>query len=213
MHGATPLLLLTQDDCLWQHWDTLGKRQWLLERGRELADLDRWHQQGQPLAVIDTSLSGLPAWQDASWRSRLRGAKTVIASDRPSDEEGIQVMIAGALGYCHAYAPATTLAHVLDTVTTGAVWMGVSLVSRLLRQIDALVPAPVHWHHAALTEREGVIARHVAQGESNSQIASALGISERTVKAHLTAIFEKLNLTDRLQLALLVHGIKAHSVS
>ena len=46
-----------------------------------------------------------------------------------------------------------------------------------------------------------------ANGASNQAIATDCGISERTVKAHLTAVFEKLNLTDRLQLALRVHGI------
>jgi len=40
-----------------------------------------------------------------------------------------------------------------------------------------------------------------------------MGISERTVKAHLTSIFEKLDVADRLQLALLVHGIKTFSTS
>jgi DNA-binding NarL/FixJ family response regulator len=41
-----------------------------------------------------------------------------------------------------------------------------------------------------------------------SAIADALGITERTVKAHLKAVFEKLEVTDRLQLALRVHGVR-----
>ncbi len=44
----------------------------------------------------------------------------------------------------------------------------------------------------------------VAQGASNKHIARAMNISDRTVKAHLTAIFEKLGISDRLQLALYV---------
>ena len=53
------------------------------------------------------------------------------------------------------------------------------------------------------------MARYAASGQSNAQIADALGITERTVKAHLSAVFEKLEVTDRLQLALRVHGISA----
>jgi len=207
MNAPTPFLLLTQDDFLWQHWHALDSQHWLPERGHVLAELHRWGQQGHTLAVIDTGLPDLPAWQAASWQPLLHGVRTVVASARPSDEEGLQAMIAGALGYCHAYAPAVTLTHVLDSVTTGSVWMGTSLVNRLLRQVNTLTPASIHWKHEALTERERVIALHVSKGEPNGKIAAAMGVSERTVKAHLTSIFEKLKITDRLQLALLVHGI------
>jgi len=150
--------------------------------------------------------------------------QAVIASVRPSDDEGMQAMFCGARGYCHAYAPAATWAQVLHAITTGSVWMGASLVARLLRQVNALAHSSRNasentfentshrWHHDALSEREHTIARRVAQGEANGKIAAALGISERTVKAHLTAIFEKLGVADRLQLALRVHGVYSPAV-
>jgi len=218
-HAATPVLLLTQDDFLWQHWCTLGSQQWLPARGRELADLRRWREQGRALAIIDIGVPGLPDWQAAhAWRPLLASMQVVAASVRPTDAEGMQAMIAGAVGYCHAYAPVTTWDRVLQAVINGSVWMGASLVSRLLRQVDARACASVlngqdrttpHWHHNALSEREHTVAQRVAEGESNSAIAAALGISERTVKAHLTSIFDKLGIHDRLQLALRVHGITA----
>jgi len=217
-HAATPVLLLTQDDFLWQHWCALGAQQWLPARGRELADLRRWREQGRALAIIDIGVPGLPDWQAQTWRSLLTDMQVVAASVRPVDTEGMQAMIAGAVGYCHAYAPVTTWDRVLHAVVNGSVWMGASLVSRLLRQVDARACASVlnrqdrtttHWHHNALSEREHAVAQRVAEGESNSAIAAALGISERTVKAHLTSIFDKLGIHDRLQLALRVHGITA----
>ena len=64
-----------------------------------------------------------------------------------------------------------------------------------------------------LTDREITVARYAASGQANAQIAEALGITERTVKAHLSAVFEKLGVSDRLQLALLVHGISAPTES
>jgi DNA-binding NarL/FixJ family response regulator len=66
--------------------------------------------------------------------------------------------------------------------------------------------ADTEWS-GGLTQREREVAVLAANGASNQAIATDCGISERTVKAHLTAVFEKLNLTDRLQLALRVHGI------
>jgi DNA-binding NarL/FixJ family response regulator len=61
---------------------------------------------------------------------------------------------------------------------------------------------------ALLSEREAQVARLVAAGFSNREIADRLAITERTVKAHLTAIFEKLGLRDRLQLSLRINGLK-----
>jgi len=59
---------------------------------------------------------------------------------------------------------------------------------------------------ANLTRREHEIATLVGNGESNKQIAQHLAITERTVKAHLTEIFRKLDVADRLKLALIVTG-------
>jgi len=59
-----------------------------------------------------------------------------------------------------------------------------------------------------LSEREVQVARLIANGASNKEIADRLVITERTVKAHLTAIFEKLGVRDRLQLSLRVNGVR-----
>jgi DNA-binding NarL/FixJ family response regulator len=57
-----------------------------------------------------------------------------------------------------------------------------------------------------LTRREQEVARAVANGSSNKEVARQLGITERTVKAHIGAVFQKLNARDRLHLALIVNG-------
>ena len=67
--------------------------------------------------------------------------------------------------------------------------------------VTAAEPAPTP---AVLSPRERQIASAVAEGMSNRDIAAALGITEQTVKNHLTAIFTKMKVTSRLQLALSV---------
>ena len=202
----TPVLLITHDDLLWQQWRNLDTQRWLPARGRSLADLTRWREQGRTLAVLDCDLPRLPSWQDPVWAATLAGLDVVVASPSPNDEQGTQILGAGAHGYCHAYAPPKALSQALEVVATGGIWMGRSLVSRLLKLVEERNQPVAGWSRS-LTEREEVVARRAASGQANAQIASALGITERTVKAHLSAVFEKLSVSDRLQLALLVHGI------
>ena len=57
-----------------------------------------------------------------------------------------------------------------------------------------------------LTKRERQVAQAVADGLSNREIAERLSISERTVKARLTSVFQKVDVRDRVQLALLLRG-------
>jgi DNA-binding NarL/FixJ family response regulator len=142
-------------------------------------------------------------------RGRLAESIIIVLSDTPSDEEALSCFAAGARGYCNTHAVAELLHRVADVVAQGGLWIGETLMQRLL-QGTARIPLPPRegaipdWA-ALLTERERQVARAVAEGASNKEIARRLDITERTVKAHTGAIFEKLQVRDRLQLSLLVN--------
>jgi DNA-binding NarL/FixJ family response regulator len=91
------------------------------------------------------------------------------------------------------------------------VWIGQQLMQQLIQRANSAMPVnkpvPTHWTEQ-LTSREREIASLAAHGATNAVIAAQCDITERTVKAHLSAVFEKLSVTDRLQLALKVHGIQ-----
>jgi DNA-binding NarL/FixJ family response regulator len=113
---------------------------------------------------------------------------------------------------------------VLDAVSQGQVWVRSSFLPTLIEELskqakqninvppDAVSGTnpkvqPTLKHEdplSVLTHREREIAALVGQGECNKRIAQCLQISEQTVKAHLTVIFRKLNVTDRVHLALQV---------
>ncbi|WP_265947899.1 response regulator transcription factor [Dechloromonas sp. A34] len=96
-------------------------------------------------------------------------------------------------------------------VDNGGLWIGQALLSKLVGSTSRILgqqPRPPRDDWAKLlSERECQVARLVAGGASNKEIANQLEISERTVKAHLTSIFEKLSLRDRLQLSLKINGL------
>lgn len=206
MQQAVSVLMLTKDDYLWQHWNQLDATRWSAVRGQGIEELEKWQGDEGAIVLVDHALK---LWQDARWAKAMRGKHIVVGSLTPSDAEGQAVLLAGARGYVHAYAPIATLQRVLEHVQAGEVWIGESLLSRLLSTISRQLPESnsVAWQ-AGLTAREVEVAQRAALGHGNQLIADDLNISERTVRAHLSSVFEKLDVADRLMLTLKVHGLR-----
>ncbi len=157
--------------------------------------------------------TGYPLWLDVV-AQLLQGEarRVVVMSATPDQTEGLRAINAGAKGYCHLYAVPELLREVASVVEQGGLWVGPELVERIVAATRALLarspaadqlPAP---DLSSLSAREAEVAQAVAAGKSNREVAEQLFISERTVKAHLGAVFEKLGVRDRLQLALRLSG-------
>jgi DNA-binding NarL/FixJ family response regulator len=136
----------------------------------------------------------------------------VAISDVPADQQGLAALGAGVVGYCNGHAAPAVLRLVADTVRNGGLWVGQSLLQRLLAGIAhaaaaKFIPPELSAWASGLTEREIEVARAAASGLGNKEIASQLDITERTVKARLGSVFDKLKLRDRMHLTLLVNGI------
>lgn len=183
-----------------------------------------------PHAMIVSKLNGLPGLNQSGivW-CRLRvgdelakilagiddlaaGHPVVVLSDEPDERLIMQALAAGAAGCCNSRAAPEVLRQVALVVSNGGLWVGQSLLQRLvgstaksLGQRQNLAKND-EWG-GQLSERERQVAKLVAGGLSNKEIAEQLKIAERTVKAHMTAIFEKLGLRDRLQLSLRINGL------
>lgn len=142
----------------------------------------------------------------AQARQQLPEARVVALSDTPSDEQALALMERGAVGYCHSHAGAAMLQQVATVVGNEGLWVGPNLLSRMIRaSMASMQPLPGHPPQlSGLSVRELEVARAVAQGSNNKEIARQLSITERTVKAHLSAIFLKLGVRDRLHLALVM---------
>lgn len=137
---------------------------------------------------------------------------TVVLCDAPEDEHRLQALRAGTAGCCNTHAAPEVLRQVALVVENGGLWVGQSLLQQLIgNTARILAQRPVDRKDTAweslLSVREAQVARLVASGASNKEIAQRLSIGERTVKAHLGAIFDKLAVRDRLQLSLRVNGL------
>jgi DNA-binding NarL/FixJ family response regulator len=209
MNDSGYLVFISHDAGLRKHWESaFGSSHSLFLT--QLSALPACDLPSQATLWLDTELPQLPAWGDAFWRTQLQQHRIVCASSNPKDANAIAALDIGCSAYCQAFAPAETLQQIQKVVAAGQIWVGLALMQQLLSHANRVASqrpaAPDGWS-AILTAREREVAMQVAQGASNKAIANKCSISERTVKAHLAAIFEKMQLTDRLQVALRVHGI------
>lgn len=153
---------------------------------------------------------GVPvAAQITQVRHALTPAPMVVMADCPSDEEALEAFDAGVSGYVNSHAAPCVLESVAETVAQQGLWVGPSLMRRLLTAVASAPPratSPRNDWQQPLTPREIEVAHAVAAGAVNKEIARQCDITERTVKAHVSSVLEKLHLRDRLHLALVVNG-------
>jgi DNA-binding NarL/FixJ family response regulator len=122
-------------------------------------------------------------------------ARTIVFTVFDTDERIIAAVEAGAAGYLLKGAPRGDVFAAVRAVASGSSLLAPVAVSAVLRRVrgeTAPVPAT-----PALTPRERGVLQQLAHGLGNKQIAAALGISERTVKFHVSAIFAKLGASNR----------------
>ncbi|MEQ1766293.1 MAG: response regulator transcription factor [Methylotenera sp.] len=140
---------------------------------------------------------------------QYENAKIVVLANVPNQAESIHALRLGAMGYCHAYIAPQVLKEIKKVISHGGLWLGQDILQSLIEVSTKLTgnqPEYVDGLLTKLTHREQEVALQAAKGLSNKEIARILGISERTVKAHLAATFERLGAKDRLQLALMLNS-------
>jgi NarL family two-component system response regulator LiaR len=137
-----------------------------------------------------------------------------IVSERPTirvialtsfldDDKLFPAVRAGAAGYLLKDVEPSELVRAIRTVHAGEGLLHPAVAARLMDEVAA---AGAHEAADKLTPREREVVGLIARGLSNKRIALELGISEKTVKTHVSSILGKLGLTDRTQVAL--HAVR-----
>ena len=126
-----------------------------------------------------------------------------ICADVPDIREMLECVRLGAKAYCNSHMATAHYRQMLDLLANGQSWFPPQMLEQTFKLAQqAVKPAGETPALNMLTGREKEIALAVADGKSNRQIAVSLEISEPTVKSHLTSIFKKLDLKDRVGLVL-----------
>lgn len=130
--------------------------------------------------------------------------RVIVLTMYRQDRYVFEAIKAGARGYMLKDAGAADLIAAIRRVAAGETLLNAELAASILEEFRTTVRMPVPEGHRLreLTDREEEILRHLAQGASNLEIASALDVSEKTIRNRLTEIFAKLRLNNRTQAAL-----------
>lgn len=201
----TPVLLLSPDEEVRQQWLKISADTWDTQTAKTLTEAQHWVKTQAGLVVVDAVMVDVT---NTDWQQFFHSTNALVGGLAPNDSQGKNMILAGAKGYFHSYSPVSAMNTMLNHVNNGHIWIGQDLLSRLLSQVSSKLPRMTSSWQKDLTPREIEVAQRVALGHANQLIADDLQISERTVRAHLSSVFEKLDVNDRLMLTLVVHGVR-----
>jgi len=132
-------------------------------------------------------------------------ARVLILTTFDLDEYVYEALRAGASGFVLKDDPPEQLIAAVRTVAAGDALLSPAVTRRVIRQFTRRARSAPPKGVDELTDRERDIFRLIAEGLSNPEIAQRLYISETTVKTHVTHLFQKLDVRDRVQAVVLAH--------
>lgn len=163
------------------------------------------------LLLLDHELHGLDGANGTACLKRLfPETRIIISGNSLSDDVEWELFKIGVRGCCRSDIDPQFLKGIVVAVQQGELWIRRTLTYRLLDELKTVATGKHRVYRAelelldSLTQREYEIAVRAGNGENNKQISQGLEITERTVKAHLTEIFRKLGIADRLKLVLVL---------
>lgn len=208
------------DDAVWDHWKSVIAPEWELVRLSDSSEVVACLEREEGLVAF--CFVYLPEQdfttyveQTVTLKRTFPDMKLIAFPNKSSQEAAFRLFSQGLNGLCNPYIGKEQLSLVLSVVEAGEIWGGRAFIESLI-QHAAAADNPLLSESTSneveeacqrlqpLTKREKDVAEQVAKGLNNKQIASAMNITDRTVKAHMTAIFKKTDTRDRLALALLV---------
>ena len=132
------------------------------------------------------------------------GPRALVFTAYDTDERVFGALEAGAAGYLLKGARRDEIARAIRAVAAGGSYLEPRVAARVVAHVGGARPGG-----SRLSARERDVLHLVAAGQSNKQIARALGIAERTVKFHVTSLFHKLGADNRAQAVALAaeHGL------
>jgi DNA-binding NarL/FixJ family response regulator len=177
------------------------------EAGTGTTAVERARDLDPDVVMMDIQMPGMDG---ITATRQLRDCKVLILTTFGSQEHVAQALQAGASGFLLKDATPEQLVHAVRVIASGEALLDPAITRALIqRALPALATSTTPPRFEALSERETQVLRLLAQGMSNAEIATALVVTEATVKTHVSRLLTKLDLRDRVQavVAAYQHGL------
>jgi DNA-binding NarL/FixJ family response regulator len=142
-------------------------------------------------------------------RSRREPPEIIILTTFDTDEHILRAMRAGASGFLLKHTPPAEIVRAIRLVAAGEPMLSPSVLRQVMSQVAKAGAdprrAPARQALDRLSDNERAVAKLIGQGRTNAEISRELLVSVATVKAYVSRLLTKLELNNRVQVALLVH--------
>lgn len=158
--------------------------------GQEAVEL--FHEHRPDLVLMDLRMPGMSGVEaTVAMRERFPEARIIVLTTYDGDENIYRALQAGARAYLLKDIPRNEFLEDIRAVHSGAYCIPPAVAARLAQRMP----------HPDLSSRELEVLKLIVEGMSNKEIASALSVTESTIKNHVNSILNKLNVRDRTQAA------------
>lgn len=155
------------------------------------------------LLIIDISTINNDLEEFILFAQSISSCKAIfVLSLTPSFTEGSYLLSLGVQGYGNLYMQPIHMLEAIEVIHRGDIWLYPHFVQQMIKSFTQKNSIENIELLQLLSKKEKEVANLVKDGLSNKEIALRLDIKERTIKAHLTSIYDKLKVKDRLTLAL-----------
>ncbi|BAI75343.1 two-component response regulator (plasmid) [Azospirillum sp. B510] len=173
----------------------------------ELLDMAASKDEAYDLVLTDLRMPGWPGFSGIGMlRDRQPNAKVVVVSASEAQSDVREALENGAAGYIPKSSSVKIMLSALDLIFSGGVYVPATVLREGAepdqRSGGGVIPPTDPQLEQLLTQRQREVLDRLREGKSNKQIAHELGLSEGTVKIHMTAIFKSLGVRNRTQAAM-----------
>jgi len=167
-------------------------------------------------APVDLVLLGNRTGQNlfdvmASLKAARPDLRIIVTGSGMDDETVLKAIASGAKGYVDEAAAPSEFVMAIRIVNEGSVWAPRRVLSTFIERVSSSPGRIFPAGRVTFTDREKEVLEMLVAGRSNKEIGSALGIEERTVKAHVAKLMRKVGVQNRI--ALSVHAITHNLVT
>jgi two-component system, NarL family, response regulator len=202
-------LLLVEDDELFRlGLSTCLQRESVIQLVAEAPDgetaLQLVQQQTFDVVILDLGLPGLGGIETCrQLQQSYPTLPVLVLTSHPDKNLVLKLIEVGAKGYCLKGIDAANLVLAIRSISMGATWWDHNASNQIKTAINQNKEPIISTDNYQLTSRELEVLALIAAGHTNQQIAEELFITAGTVRVHVHAILQKLNVTDRTQAAII----------